>query len=177
MERWTTLPLGRNCNHDLDHGLVLGVLAIRRRENRGTSVGLHMTVVGIILNLIILGQLLFLIISAMHTREAKRARSSQVQRASEAYNAKLQEVRDTCQHSFVALSNPPVLDPAAIESQTDLKSREELVNAFIKTSQDLLDLRRTRHKCNGRPCSNPNGASHDAVNAYELRFLDPCRTQ
>lgn len=135
-------------------GLVLGIKALRRMKYEGRKGILGRALTGTVLN----GLLLCLMIvlsgagpyvweltarltaQAASAEQEMNAKVTLLQAVSQEFGLKMKELAKKYESSWAALTNPPVLDMAAVKSLEELKVREEKVGQFVADSKALLDI-------------------------------------
>ncbi len=149
-------------------GLVLGMMALRRRKTEGRKGVSGRAFTGMTLNLLFLGVTIWGVVMVVGMEaeirqfsnktaetEAEKARAKvgdgeALQKelaayANRAFVANVLELQKKYQTSGAALTNPPVLDLGLVKSKEDLQAREEVISEFITASKNLRDF------CDGAP--------------------------
>jgi hypothetical protein len=144
-------------------GLVLGIMALRRRKTEGRKGVSGRAFTGMTLNLLFLGVTIWGVVMVVGMEaeitkmrdktaetEAEKVRAKvgdgeALQKelaayADRAFAANVLELQKKYQTSAAALTNPPVLDMTLVQSKEDLRAREEAVGDFITASKDLRDF-------------------------------------
>jgi len=141
-------------------GLVLGIAALRRMKEEGRRGILALALSGVALNGVLLGLTLLLTgyliydaqrkAAAMENAAELEARELTVRvgggaaldkalaaGASQNFSAALRQLQGRYDLAWAALTNPPVLEMAAVKSRAELQAREEKVRRLIQAAKDL----------------------------------------
>jgi hypothetical protein len=144
-------------------GVAAGIAGLRRMKAEGRQGILARALIGVALNGVLLGLMLwltgFLICDALRTaRERERAAELEAQQltarvgggaalekalvesANQNFALALQALQKNYDSAWAALTNPPVLDMALVKSQGDLRLRAEAVRRSIRAGRDLEEF-------------------------------------